>query len=77
MLEGSHELSVLSSEFMKGPCALLKEGGNGVHRMACFELFGERVVSQFCSGLVFVILQGNIEEGLEGRGWGRVTHIWG
>jgi len=42
MLEGSHELSVLSSEFMKGPCALPKEGGNGVHRMACFELFGER-----------------------------------
>ena len=55
-LEGSHELSILSSEFMEGPSALLKEGGNGVYRIARFELFGERMVSQFRSSLVFVIL---------------------
>jgi len=54
--EGSHALSIRSSEFMEGPCPLLKEGGDGFHRFARSELFGERMVSQFGSGLLFVIL---------------------
>ena len=76
-LEGSHKLSILSSEFIESLRSLLKEGGDGDHRITRFELFGERMVSQFRSCLPFVILYGNIEERLKGRGWGGVTHIGG
>ena len=55
-LEGSRKLSILSSEFMKGACPLFKEGANGVHRIARFELCGKRMVSQFGPSLFFVIL---------------------
>ena len=55
-LKRSHTLSVLSSKFLEGACPFLKEGGDGVHRIAGFELFGERMINQFGSGLLFVIL---------------------
>jgi len=68
-LEGSHELAILSSKFTEGPCSLLKEVGDGAHSVAHFELFGERMVSQFRACLLFVVLQGSVEERLERRGW--------
>ena len=55
-LEGSYKLSILSSELMEGAWSLLKEGGDGEHRITRFELFGERMVSQFESRLIFIIL---------------------
>ena len=55
-LEGSHKLSILSSELMEGACSLMKEGGDGDHRITRFELFGKRMISQFGSRLIFIIL---------------------
>jgi len=40
-LEGLHDLSVFSSEFVELPRMFLKNGGYRVHRVAIFELLGE------------------------------------
>ena len=68
MPEEPHHFSILSSESMEGPCSVLKKSGNGVHRVAYFELLGKGMVNQFCSRLLFVILKGNVKEKLKRRG---------
>ena len=40
-LEGIHGLSVVSSEFAKLLSLFLKNGSDGINRVACFELLGK------------------------------------
>jgi len=74
-LERLHRLAVFSSEFAHALCLFLKHGGHGLDRVARFELFGKRVFDKFCAGLLFIVLQSRVEEGLKVRGPGRETHV--
>jgi hypothetical protein len=61
---------------MKDLCLLLKNGGDGIHGVACFKLLGEGMVNQSVPRLVFVVLESSVEKVLEGGwGWGGSTHI--
>jgi hypothetical protein len=53
----------------------MKKGGNGLHRVTRFELLGEMMVGQSGSRLLLVILEGEVEEQLERRGWRGMIHI--
>jgi hypothetical protein len=64
---------------MKPLCLLLKDGGYGVDRVAILEFSGKGMMIQLGPRLVGVVLQGGVEERLEGRllgGFrGGLTHI--
>jgi hypothetical protein len=72
-LEQFHHFAVVSSKFSKGLCLLLKDCGDGLDRIAIFELPSERMVDQFHSCLLFVVMQGSLEEQLKHR----FAHITG
>ena len=75
-LERLHHFVVVSSKFSEGLCLLLKDCGDRLNRIAAFELPGERVVDQFHARLLFIVMQGCLEEGLENRArW--FTHTTG
>ena len=75
-LERLHHFSVVLSEFIKSPCLLLKDCGNKLNRIAIFELPSQRVIHQFHARLLFIVVQGCLEEGLKHRvRW--FTHITG
>ncbi len=44
------------------PCLVLKHCGDGFDRITIFELLGERMVGQSHPGLLFIALQGSLEE---------------
>ena len=76
MFEWFHQFAVVSSKFSEGPCLILKDCGDRLDRITIFEPPGERMVDQFHPCLLFIVMQGSIEEGLDHRaGW--VTHIAG
>ena len=54
-------------------CLFLKDCDEGLDRIALFELRGERMVDQ-STGLLFISLQGSLEERLKRR-VRRVAHI--
>jgi hypothetical protein len=60
-LERFHYFAFDPSKFIEGLCLFLKDRGEGLDRIALFELRGERVVDQF-PGLLFISLQGSLEE---------------
>ena len=66
-LERFRQFSIVSSEFTERLCFFLKDGGDAVHRVAYFELFSKRMINQLHPCLLFVILQGDFEEKVEGR----------
>jgi len=66
-LERFHRLAVISPEFIGARCLPLKHGGHGLDGVAIFELVSERVIGEFRPGLLFVVAQSGIEEGLEMR----------
>jgi hypothetical protein len=73
-LERFHHFVIVSSKFSKCLCLLLKDCGDGLDRIAVFELPSERMVDQFLPCLLFIILQGSIKERFKNRArW--VTHV--
>jgi hypothetical protein len=72
-LERFHHFTFDPSKFIEGLCLFLKDRGEGLDRIALFKLLGERVVDQF-PGLLFISMQGNLEERPKRR-VRRVTHI--
>jgi hypothetical protein len=66
-LERFHHFAVVSSKFGEGPCLLLKDCCDRLNRIAIFELPSERVVDQFHARLLFIVMQGCLEEGLKPR----------
>jgi hypothetical protein len=75
-LEWFHHFVVVSSKFSEGPCLILKDFGDRLNRIAVFELPSKRVVDQFHACLLFIVMQGSLEEGLKHRArW--FTHITG
>ena len=75
-LEWFHHFAVVSSKFSEGPCLLLKDFGDRLNRIAVFELPSKRVIDQFHACLLFVVMQGSLEEGLKHRArW--FAHITG
>jgi hypothetical protein len=44
----------------------LKNGGDGLNGVACFESLGEGMFDQFAPGLMFVLLESSVEEVLKG-----------
>jgi hypothetical protein len=61
-LERFHHFAFDSPKFIEGLCLLLKDRGDGLDRNTLFEFLGERVVNQFLPGLLFISLQGSLEE---------------
>src|SRR5260221_1115878 len=70
-LEGFHRPAVISAEFVGAWCLPLEHSSYRLDRIASFELVGKRVFGEFCPGLLFVIAQSGLEEGLEMRGRSR------
>ena len=66
-LERFHHFAVISSKFSESVCLLLKDCDDRVNRIAIFELPGERVVDQFHACLLFIVMQGSLEEGVKHR----------
>jgi hypothetical protein len=67
-LERFPKLSIVSSKFVKDPRLLLKNGGDGINRIACLKLLGEGMIDQSGPRLVFVLLESSVEEVPEGGG---------
>ena len=61
-----HELSIVSSEIAKDLCQFLKNGGDGIDRVARFKLLGERMIDQASFRLVLIVLESSVEEVFEG-----------
>ena len=59
--ERFHDLSTVSSEFVKNLCLFLKNSGDGINRIACFKLPGEGMIKQSCPGLVLVVHESSVE----------------
>jgi hypothetical protein len=75
-LEWFHHFVVVSSKFSEGPCLLLKDCGDRLDRVTIFEVPSERMVDQFLLCLLFVVIQGSIEERPKHRArW--VAHVSG
>jgi hypothetical protein len=75
-LEWFRHFAFDSSKFIEGLCFLLKDCGDGLDRIALVEFLGERMIDQFLPGLLFISLQGSLEERLKRRAR-RVTHVTG
>jgi hypothetical protein len=74
--ERFHHLAVLSSKFGEGPCLILKDCGEGLDRITTLEVPSERMFNQSHPCLLFIALQGCLEERPKhGARW--VTHITG
>ena len=65
LLEGSHDFAVILSRSDVGTSLVLKNVHDRVDSVAILELSSERVVDQFEPGLVFIALEGSIEEQLK------------
>jgi hypothetical protein len=66
-LEWFHHFVLVSSKFSEVPCLLLKDGGDGLDRIATFELPSERMFDQSHSCLCFIVMQSSLETCLEER----------
>jgi len=64
-LERSHDFAVILSKYSQGPSLMLENFHNRVDSMAILELSSERVVDQFEPSLVFIALEGSVEEQLK------------
>ena len=64
-LERSHDFAVILSRSSQGPSLMLENFHNRVDSMAILELSSERVVDQFEPSLVFIALEGSVEEQLK------------
>jgi hypothetical protein len=61
-LKEFHQLAVASSQFTEGPYLILKNGSDGLCRVAIFEISGEWVFNQFDPGLYLVLAHGGLEK---------------
>jgi hypothetical protein len=64
--ERFHDLAIFSSKLAESLYLTLKNGRDRIHRVAILELLCEKLVIQFRACLLCVVLQGGIEERLEG-----------
>ena len=67
MLYRFHDFSTVSSDFAKDLCLILKNGDDGINRVACIELFGEGMINQAVPRLSLVVLESSVEEVLMKR----------
>jgi len=65
LLERSHDFAVILSKSGVGPSLMLENVHDRLDSVAIFELSSERVVDQFEPGLVFIGLEGSVEEQLK------------
>jgi ribosomal 50S subunit-associated protein YjgA (DUF615 family) len=75
-LERFHHFAFDPSKFIEGLCLPLKDRGDRLNRITLFEFLDERMIDQVLPGLLFISLQGSLEERLKRR-VRRVTHITG
>jgi len=74
-LEGLHNLAIVASEFEESLRLFLENGGNGLNRVAFYQLRIERMVNQPCPCLFSVVFQGSLEERSKLRCTRLIAHI--